>query len=136
MANENKFFNAGLPKDTREAIHTASKEATIGRAKYHLLSGLFEHNVQFDPSTVKLATVDICGELYVTSSVIIPLNSDYWLGVEYQQHHGRFSVWVHDKNGEVCTRGKDGGSVSYDSKSLSYCLAMCFSWLYLGGCNE
>ena len=130
------FYNAGLPKNISEALYISSKERKIGEAKEALVGGLHCHKIQFDPSTVSLAIVDICGELYVTSSVIIPLNKDFWLGVEYQQHHGRFNAWVHDKNGEVCTRGKYKDSVSYESKSLSYCLAMCFSWLYLGGCNE
>jgi hypothetical protein len=134
MANKDKFFNAGLPKNIEQAIDAASKEAAIGRAKYHLLNGLSVHKIQFDPSTVKLAVVDIHGVAHVTASVIIPLNNDFGLGVEYFEYQERYRVWVQDKNGKVCEVGDE--SISYDYDSLSYCLAMCFSWLYLGGCNE
>lgn len=134
--NKEKFTNAGLPKDIEQAIDSALKEVIIGRTKLRLLNGLYEHEIQFDPSTVKIAVVDVRGELYATASVIIPLNNDFWLGVEYYEKSERFAAWVNDKNEEICTRGKGGGTVSYDNENLSYCLAMCFSWLALSGCEN
>lgn len=124
--DEVKFVSAGLPSILSEAYAISVREYKIGQAKTELIRGLWLY-LTFDPSTIEIGTKYICGELYVTASVKIPIK-DLQLGVEYYTP-GRFRAWLEDKEGEVCVRGKHGSPVSYDSESLPYCLAMCFAWL-------
>lgn len=132
------FINAGLPKNISEAYRVSSRERKIGEAKCYLISGLQSHQIQFDPSTISIGLWEgEWGEQRVTAHVKIPVTSDFCLGVEYYGgEKGRFGVWIEDKDGEICGRGKYKDWVSYNEESLSYCLAMCFAWLSLEVLNK